>query len=184
MAGVSPTSTPPPSTGSGPERLGPVLGFMRALWEVNHGLESASRRMRARLGVSGPERLVVRIVGEMPDVSPSELAEMMHLDRSSLSGLLERMVTRGLVSRRVDEHDARRSHLRLTSAGASVDRLRAGTVEAAVETLLETLPPRDIATVQVVLAALARNLEAIPVPKSRAAARRSRRPAPVARRRR
>jgi DNA-binding MarR family transcriptional regulator len=138
-----------------------VLGFMRTLWEVDHALFSASKRMKARLGVTGPERLVIRIVGEIPEITPGELATLMHLDPSSLTALLQRLVRRRLISRRADPDDARRSRLRLTAQGAEVDRLRSGTVEAAVRTALETLSPQDVARTVVVLRELSRALSAV-----------------------
>jgi DNA-binding MarR family transcriptional regulator len=149
-------------------RLGPVLGFMRALWQLNHGLESRSKRMKARLGVSGPERFVLRLIGELPDVSPGQLAEIMHLDPSSLTGILRRLVSRRLVSRRASDTDARRALLRLTARGAQLDRLRSGTVEVAIRAALDALPPRDVATAVVVL----RTLSGLLADEAPAAARR------------
>ena len=143
------------------ERLGPVLRFMRALWELDHALFSASKRMRSHLGVTGPERLVIRILGEIPDLTPSELAEIMHLDPSTLTGLIGRLVRRRLVSRHSDEQDARKSHLRLTAEGEAVDRVRSGTVEAGVRAALDALPPEDLVTTVAVLAALSRSLDAV-----------------------
>jgi DNA-binding MarR family transcriptional regulator len=150
-------STPADDSSPG-SRLGPVLGFMRALWEVDHALLSASKRMRARLGVSGPERLVLRIVGEMPGITPGALADTMHLDPSTLTGLLQRLVRRKLLSRSADPHDARKSHLRLTAGGRAIDEVRSGTIEAGVRTALEALTPRDVAATAAVLGTVSRVL--------------------------
>jgi hypothetical protein len=38
--------------------LDPVLDFMRLLWRLEHGLQSASKQMEATLGITGPQRLV------------------------------------------------------------------------------------------------------------------------------
>jgi DNA-binding MarR family transcriptional regulator len=140
------------------ERLGPVLGFMRALWQVNHALESRSKRMKARFGVSGPERLALRIIGELPGISPGRLAAILHVDPSSLTAMLRRLVARRLVSRSRNPEDARSAHLRLTKDGERFDELRSGTVESAVKAALEALPPRDAATAVVVLGVLSRLL--------------------------
>ena len=43
-------------------QLDPVLDFMRLLWSVEHGLERMSKRMGNELGITGPQRLVLRIV--------------------------------------------------------------------------------------------------------------------------
>jgi DNA-binding MarR family transcriptional regulator len=134
---------------------------MRALWEVEHALFSASKRMKARLGVTGPERLVIRIVGELPDISPGELAEIMHLDPSTLTGVLQRLVRRRLLVRGLDSRDARRSRLRLTREGQAIDRIRSGTVEAGVRAALEAIAPRDVASTVRVLGALSRVLNGL-----------------------
>jgi DNA-binding MarR family transcriptional regulator len=134
---------------------------MRALWDVDHALASASKRMRGRLGVTGPERLVIRIVGEIPEISPGELADVMYVDPSSLTALLKRMVRRRLILRHVSADDARKSHLRLTPEGEVLDRVRTGTVEAAIRAALDALAPRDVATTMVVLGALSRALNAL-----------------------
>ncbi len=120
--------------------LGPVLDFMRALWALDHALQSASKRMEARQGVTAPQRLVVRIVGRFPAISAGEVAEILHLHPSTLTGVLKRLEDRGLLARRPDPADGRRALLQLTPRGRAIDRLRNGTVEAAVRRTLRRLP--------------------------------------------
>src|SRR6266540_480401 len=96
-------------------RLGPVLEFMRALWALDHALQSASKRMESRLGITAPQRLVVRIVGRFPGISAGEVAEILHVHPSTLTGVLKRLEGRGFVARRADPRDARRALLGLTA---------------------------------------------------------------------
>jgi DNA-binding MarR family transcriptional regulator len=124
--------------------LGPVLDFMRALWALDHALQSASKRMEAHQGVTAPQRLVVRIVGRFPDISAGEVAEILHLHPSTLTGVLKRLEHRGVLARRPDPDDGRRALLQLTQRGRAVDRLRDGTVEAAVRRALRRLPPAAV----------------------------------------
>src|SRR3989440_12137869 len=49
--------------------LGAVLDFMRLLWAVDHSLQSASKRMESVFGITGPQRLGVRIVGGVPGIA-------------------------------------------------------------------------------------------------------------------
>ncbi len=121
-------------------RLGPVLEFMRALWALDHALQSASKRMEASHGVTAPQRIVVRIVGRFPGISAGELAEILHLHPSTLTGVLRRLETRGMVVRAADPEDGRRALLTLTARGRKIDELRTGTVEAAVRRVLAELP--------------------------------------------
>jgi DNA-binding MarR family transcriptional regulator len=139
--------------------LGSVLSFMRTLWGVNHALESTSRRMKARLGVTGPERMILRLVGRAPGVAAGELARILRVHPSTLTGPLKRLVRRGLLVRRVDAADARRALFTLTARGETIDRTRRGTVEAAVRDALGTLPDRDVRVAAAVLDALARAME-------------------------
>src|SRR5439155_8811053 len=64
--------------------LGAVLDFMRLLWAVDHSLQSASKRMEAAYGITGPQRLVVRIVGRFPGIAAGRVAEILHVHPSTL----------------------------------------------------------------------------------------------------
>jgi DNA-binding MarR family transcriptional regulator len=139
-------------------RLGQVLEFMRVLWALDHELQSASKRMEARLGVTGPQRLAVRIVGCYPGISAGQLSRILHLHPSTLTGILKRLVDRELVERWTDPQDARRVLLRLTARGRAVDGKRNGTIEAAVRRALAALDRRALGSAREVFAAITRQL--------------------------
>src|SRR6266568_1353468 len=122
-------------------RLGPVLEFMRALWALDHAFQSASKRMERRFGVTAPQRIVVRIVGRFPGISAGEVAEILHLHPSTLTGVLKRLQARGVVLRTTDPADGRRALLSLTARGRKIDALRSGTVEATVQRVLQDVAP-------------------------------------------
>ncbi len=141
----------------GPARpsLGPVLDFIRLLWEVDHRLNSRSKRMRLRHGVTGPQRFAVRIVSRFPGISAGELAGLLHVHPSTLTGVLDRLVRRGLLSRQADPRDARRALLRVTASGRRIDRLDRGTIEASVRLALARLTPAQLAASRRALETLA-----------------------------
>ncbi len=137
-----------------PKNLGQVLEFMRTLWALDHRLQSASKRMESTLGITGPQRLVVRIVGRFPGISAGEVSEILHLHPSTLTGVMKRLTERGLVERRPDPRDARRALLTLTARGRAADGSRSGTVENAVRRALGRLKARDVSAVREVLDAV------------------------------
>lgn len=145
--------------GSPARDLGAILEFMSGLWALDHALQSASKRMEARLGITGPQRLVVRIVGQRPGISPGQVSAILHLHPSTLSGILGRLERAKLIGRRADPADARCAQLHLTARGREVDATRAGTVESAVLRALRRLPPRAVRTARAVAEALAAELE-------------------------
>ena len=148
------------------------LTFMRALWRVAHALQKTSKRMSLELGVTGPQRLVLRVVGLSPGVSAGDLARVLHVHPSTLTGVLQRLTGQHLLQRVTDEADRRRSILRLTPAGARVNARRGGTVEHAVSRALARLNRRDRAATERALGLLAEALEygGRPVRAARAAA--------------
>jgi DNA-binding MarR family transcriptional regulator len=140
-------------------RLGRVLEFMRLLWAVDHALQSTSKWMEARLGVTGPQRLVIRMIGCFPGVSAGALADLLHVHPSTLTGVLRRLTDRGAIRRTADPRDSRRALFWLTARGRRVDRLRSGTVEAAITRALANVPARNRAAARSMLARVALELE-------------------------
>jgi DNA-binding MarR family transcriptional regulator len=135
---------------------------MQILWAVVHGLEKTSKRMAAEIGITGPQRLVLRAVGLFPGASAGELSSLLHVHPSTLTGVLQRLTARRLLTRVPHANDARRVELRLTAAGARANATTRGTVEAAVAAVLATASPADRRRTQRMLAALAVALGAEP----------------------
>jgi DNA-binding MarR family transcriptional regulator len=142
--------------------MGRVLDFMRLLWALDHGLQSISKRLEVSVGVTGPQRLVIRIVGQFPGISAGDLANILHIHPSTLTGVLKRLVSRGQIARRPDPQDARRAQFALTPAGQKLNRMRAGTVESAVLRALTRLSDEQVDATCNVLKVLAEELGAGP----------------------
>jgi DNA-binding MarR family transcriptional regulator len=119
-----------------PRPAGETLQFMQRLWDLSHALDVTSKRMARSHGVTGPQRLVLRIVGQSPDVTASDIALTLGIHPSTLTGILSRLEDRGMLRRTVDAADRRRSRFRLTAAGERINGRHRGTVEAAVRRAL------------------------------------------------
>jgi DNA-binding MarR family transcriptional regulator len=136
-----------------------VLQFMQLLWAVVHGLDRKSKQMAGSVGVTGPQRLVLRLVGLFPGLSAGDLASVLRVHPSTLTGVLQRLVEQQLVARSGDPGDRRRAVLQLTRRGARVNAARHGTVEAAIARALEGVSDRDRTATRRVLERLAAHLE-------------------------
>jgi len=137
-----------------------VLDFMQLLWAVVHGLERSSKGMAADLGVTGPQRLVLRVVGLSPGMSAGELASVLHVHPSTLTGVLRRLVAQRMLVRVSHPGDRRRAVLRLAPRGARINARRSGTVEAAVAAALDKVRPGDRRAARRVLERMAEHLGA------------------------
>ena len=140
--------------------LGEVLEFLRLVWEVDHALQRASKSMGDAFGVTGPQRLVIRIVGRFPGILAGQLAETLRIHPSTVSDIVQRLERRGLIQRTRDPRDGRRILLGLTERGRSVDGERGGTVEGAVKQTLAQLSPSELRGARSALASLATRLHA------------------------
>jgi MarR family transcriptional regulator, organic hydroperoxide resistance regulator len=138
--------------------LGDSLEFLRLIWAVHHGMETTSKQMDVSLGITAPQRLVLRIVGRFPGLPAGRLAHILHVHPSTVTGVLKRLESRGFIERRPDPRDARRTSLGLTVRGRALDVATEGTVEAAVETTLKTVPADDVRAARRVLRTLAQIL--------------------------
>jgi DNA-binding MarR family transcriptional regulator len=115
---------------------GETLQFMQRMWHLVHALDVRSKRMARTIGVTGPQRLVVRVLGRSPDMTASDIAATLGMHPSTLTGILSRLAGRGVLERKVDGADRRRARFQLTALGNTIDRERKGTVEAAVRRAL------------------------------------------------
>jgi DNA-binding MarR family transcriptional regulator len=140
-------------------QLDPVLDFMRLLWSIEHSLQRMSKRMEGELGITGPQRLVLRVVGRFPGLSPGEVAHIVRLHPSTMTGILQRLVAGGLLERERDPRDNRRSRLRLRPQAVAYTRASAGTVEKSVRLALERVGASNVQAARTVLAEVARRLD-------------------------
>ncbi len=80
-----------------------------------HMLETA-----AAFELSPPQMWALRHLEPGRPLPMSALAELLHCDNSNVTGIVDRLESRGLVERRAAEHDRRVKHLVVTDAGAEV----------------------------------------------------------------
>jgi DNA-binding MarR family transcriptional regulator len=139
--------------------LDEALDFLRALWRIEHGLQSASKRMEIKLGLTGPQRLVLRILREHPGLTAADLSSVVRLHASTVTGILQRLERKALVSRHRDPEDNRRVRLQVAPKARKLASQRKGTVEAAVEDALLRQSPADVEAAHRVLSAIALTLE-------------------------
>lgn len=83
---------------------------------------------------------------ETPGVDQATLAGLVAHDRVTLSGVLNRLVSRGLVERRVNPHDRRARRLALTAAGEALLSRALPEVLAAQRDMLAGLDEAERAT--------------------------------------
>lgn len=139
-------------TGDGPEareRLSPVDGLAQLSFVIQGLLER--RAAEHDLSI-----IQTRLLGVLRDRKPTmnELARFLGLDKSSVTGLVDRAERRGLVSRVPSMTDRRAVLVNLTDDGRSLVSQAAARFEADVSTFLFLLPPRERETLSRIVSRL------------------------------
>jgi MarR family transcriptional regulator, organic hydroperoxide resistance regulator len=96
-----------------------------ALYTASRAVTNLYRPMLDELGLTYPQYLVMLVLWERKSITVKELSAALRLDTGTLSPLLKRMETNGLVRRRRRHDDERSVEITLTEAGAALqDRAR------------------------------------------------------------
>jgi DNA-binding MarR family transcriptional regulator len=118
------------------------LGLVDGLFELSFRLYGTLARIAAEHDLS---IIQVRLLGILRDREPGmlELARYLELEKSSLSGLVDRASGRGLVERVPSADDARAATVRVTARGRKLSRVVEEAVNAEVLTLVRVLSKSD-----------------------------------------
>ncbi len=142
--------------------LGHALEFMRLLWSLDHALHKRSKHMARKTGITGEQRLAMRLALHAPDLTAGELATLVHVHPSTLTGMLRRMETQGLLKASPDPRDRRRLRLKVTSAGRRAVERAGPTIESAVDAALATCSARELEAARRVLERVIEQLQLRP----------------------
>ena len=102
-----------------------------ALADASHAMTARYRELLTPLGLTYPQYILLSWLWQEGEQSVSELADRMGLDRSTLSPLVKRLESAGLVQRERDPEDERRVVVSTTRRGSAM-RTRVQHVPAAV----------------------------------------------------
>lgn len=135
------------------------MEHLSLLWRVDHALGKLSRQMLHRLGVTSPQRVALRMLVRAPDTTAAGIATLLSVDRSSVTGILQRLEDGGLISRTQDGTDGRKQRITVSASGRRIAELRQGTVEAAMERTLGSMDPEQVASVTLFFRTFAAELD-------------------------
>ena len=138
---------------------GRVAAVKPPSWYLNFRLDilstearkAADAVYRRECGLDVRHLRVLRLVGQHPGITFSQLAAETRVERGLTSRIVRALTTRGLVSRTVSTADARQFHLRLTPGGEAVRDRTAPLADRMEELLLSPLSPAERETLSACL---------------------------------
>ncbi|AEM86184.1 MarR family winged helix-turn-helix transcriptional regulator [Streptomyces violaceusniger] len=132
--------TADPTTGGTEPEPHPADELLRLDRQLCFSLHAASRafdglyrRVLSDTGLTYPQYLAMLVLWEHGEMPVKRLGEFLRLDSGTLSPLLKRMQTAGLVQRERSAHDERSVTVRLTAEGAALKERAQGVPLKAIE---------------------------------------------------
>ena len=121
---------------------GPTSELVDSLVQLSFAIHDVLTRVSAEYDLSVTQ---LRLLGILRDRTPpmTAIAEHLGLDRSSVTGLVDRAERRGLVSRATSTHDARVTIVSVTTAGWDVGGHLAAAIATKIEALVGHVPKTE-----------------------------------------
>lgn len=110
--------------------------ILRSLRRILRVVDRHGRSLAKLQGLTGPQLICLREIQRSGPVNPGVLARTVSLSPATMTGILDRLEARGLVSRRRRNRDKRQVLVQLTGKGSD---LLAGTPPPLQERFLERL---------------------------------------------
>ena len=93
---------------------------LRSLRRIIQAVDLHGRRLKSRYGLTGPQIICLREIQRGESLNPGQLARSLGLKPPTVTGIVDRLEARGLVTRRRRNTDKRQVRVELTDAGAAV----------------------------------------------------------------
>lgn len=105
---------------SAPDLLALDNQFCFSLYSASLAMTKAYKPLLEKIGLTYPQYLVMLVLWQSDGILVKEIGELLFLDSGTLTPLLKRMESAGLVLRQRDSQDERQVRITLTTAGAAL----------------------------------------------------------------
>lgn len=89
--------------------------ILRSLQRINQATSQHSHRLARDHQLTAPQLTCLRHIHKHGNITPGQLADAVSLSRPTITGILERLDNRGLLTRQTDPKDKRRTLINTTA---------------------------------------------------------------------
>jgi DNA-binding MarR family transcriptional regulator len=119
------------------------LEILQSLRRIIRATDIYSRRLRVTHDLTAPQLICLLAVVEDGPLTPTLLAERVHVSASTVVGIIDRLEKKGLVTRTRSEVDRRVVNINPTTKARRLARHAPSPLQENLAAALETLPPRE-----------------------------------------
>ncbi|MDX1478799.1 MAG: MarR family transcriptional regulator [Saprospiraceae bacterium] len=116
------------------------------LRKIIRSINLESKRIEKEYGISIPQLLVLQFLSDQPDYrAPAKVIKSyINLNASTISGIIARLESKGLVARLPNEEDRRVNDVTLTAKGAELLSTSPTTLQEKLSNRLKQLTPHQV----------------------------------------
>jgi len=136
--------------------------------KILRSLNLESKKIQKEYGVSIPQLMCLDYLGGKKDYRSTQIniARYLNLNSSTMSGIIDRLETKGFVARLPNPDDKRTVYISLTAKGAKLLEASPQLLHKQLSRRLEKLPPEKINEINNALKILVRSLDIEELPAS------------------
>lgn len=120
---------------------------LRALRRITRAIDQHSRHLATTFGLTVPQLVCLRVIGEQGPLSPSHLAREVALSQATITGILDRLAARQLVERSRVSSDRRVVTIAITQAGSALVKEAPSPLQERFVSSLSKLPTQERAVI-------------------------------------
>jgi DNA-binding MarR family transcriptional regulator len=132
---------------------------LESLQRLFRAMQEHSKAVQSTAGLSAPQLIALRLTEAEPGISIGEVARRMFAHPSTVSGVIDRLESRGAIRRLTDAEDRRSIRLELTPAGRRLLRGAPEPVHAGLARALRSMPRERLAQLRRTLDAVVEQTE-------------------------
>jgi DNA-binding MarR family transcriptional regulator len=133
--------------------------ILRSLRRITRAIDLHSRQLIEQIGLTGPQVLCLRLLVQHQTMMPTELAKEMSLSPATITGIIDRLEARGLLSRDRSQEDRRTVKLAVTPAGREAIKSVPSVLQECFAQRLRELPPENQRAIHLVLEQIVRMMD-------------------------
>jgi DNA-binding MarR family transcriptional regulator len=132
---------------------------LRALRRIMRAIDLHSRQLATAYGLTGPQLVSLRVIAEQGPISPSQLAREVSLSQGTITGIVDRLSARQLVTRERSSRDRRVVTVGVTAAGLALIEAAPSPLQERFVTRLNALSEEEQAIIRLTLAKIVRMMD-------------------------
>jgi DNA-binding MarR family transcriptional regulator len=133
--------------------------ILRSLRRITRAIDLHSRQLASTYGLTGPQLVALRTVSRRGPLSPSALAKRISLSNATVTGIVDRLAARQLVTRERSSQDRRLVTVAITDAGRSLIAAAPSPLQDTFVERLAALSPEEQTIIRVTLGKIVRMMD-------------------------